>query len=93
MWWMTSKWRLDRRGWTIALALALGSIALLGLGALIPPIAPVTQGLVVAAIVVGVFLAIRARSGELAEYDLGPPPDLGAQDGPEDGDDVAGRRD
>ena len=75
MWWMTTKWRLDRRGWKIAFLLTCLTFALLAIGELIPPIRPIVIGVVVMGMVVAVLMAARVRYGELTQYDLRRPPE------------------
>lgn len=75
MWWMTTKWRLDRRGWKIAFLLTCLTIALLAIGELIPPLRPVAAGVVVIGMVVAVLMAASVRYRELTRYDLRRPPE------------------
>lgn len=75
MWWMTTKWRLDRRGWKIAFFLTCLTFALLALGELIPPIRPVVIGLVAIGMVLGIAMAAMVRYRELTQHDLRRPPE------------------
>jgi hypothetical protein len=75
MWWMTTKWRLDRRGWTIALLLTCLTFALIALGELIPALAPFAAAIVVTGMVVAVVMAMSVRYRELTQHDLRRPPE------------------
>lgn len=75
MWWMTTKWRLDRRGWKIAFLLTCLTFALLALGELIPPLAPFLAAIVVTGMVVAVLMAMSVRFRELTRHDLRRPPE------------------
>lgn len=75
MWWMTTKWRLDRRGWKIAFLLTCLTCALIALGELIPLLRPVVIGIVGVGMVVAVLMAMSARFRELTQYDLRQPPE------------------
>lgn len=75
MWWMTTKWRLDRRGWKIAFLLTCLTLALIALGELIPPLRPVAAAIVVTGMVVAVLMAMSVRYRELTQHDLRQPPE------------------
>lgn len=75
MWWMTTKWRLDRRGWKIAFFLTCLTFVLLAIGELIPPIRPVVIGIVGLGMVLGVLMAATVRYRELTQHDLRWPPE------------------
>lgn len=75
VWWMTTKWRLDRRGWKIAFLLTCLTFALLALGELIPPLAPFLAAIVVTGMVVAVLMAMSVRYRELTQHDLRRPPE------------------
>lgn len=74
VWWMTTKWRLDRREWKIALLLTCLTFALIALGELIPPLAPFLVAIVVTGMVVAVLVAMSVRYRELTQHDLRRPP-------------------
>lgn len=73
MWWTTTRWRLNGRGWALAFAITCLAFGLVGLGELFPPLRPIAKAIVGLAIVVGLVLAVRARSREFGEYDLRRP--------------------
>lgn len=75
VWWMTTKWRLDRRGWKIAFLLTCLTFALIALGELIPPLAPFVAAIVVTGMVVAVLMAMSVRYRELTQHDLRRPPE------------------
>lgn len=75
MWWMTTKWRLDRRGWRIAFLLTCLTVALIALGELVPLLRPVAVGIVVVGMTVAVVLAASVRYRELTQHDLRRPPE------------------
>jgi hypothetical protein len=75
MWWMTTKWRLDRRSWKIAFLLTCLTLALIALGELIPPLRPVAAAIVVTGMVVAVLMAMSVRYRELTQHDLRQPPE------------------
>lgn len=73
MWWMTTRWRLDRRGWKIAFLLTCLTFALIALGELIPLLRPVVIGIVAIGMVVAVGMAASVRYRELTQHDLRRP--------------------
>jgi len=75
MWWMTTKWRLDRRGWKIAFLLTCLTLALIALGELIPLLRPVAIGIVATGMVLAVLMAMSVRYRELTQHDLRRPPE------------------